>query len=63
MFSIMQNNNLNKLSQHKGFIIVREGKLMEKNFMTVEDATEEWKVFKSYAYQVIRKLNAGDLAI
>ena len=36
---------------------------MEKNFMTVEDATEEWKVFKSYAYKVIRELNAGDLAI
>lgn len=31
---------------------------MEKNFMTVEEVAEELKVSKSYAYKVIRELNA-----
>ena len=31
---------------------------MEKNFMTVEEVAEELKVFKSYAYKVVRELNA-----
>ena len=32
--------------------------LMEKNFMTVEEVAEELKASKSYAYKVIRELNA-----
>lgn len=40
---------------------------MEKNFMTVEEVAEELKVSKSYAYKVVRELNAemrdGSLAI
>ena len=31
---------------------------MEKNFMTVEEVAEELKVSKSYAYKVVRELNA-----
>lgn len=38
--------------------IGRELMLMEKNFMTVEEVAEELKVSKSYAYKVIRELNA-----
>ena len=38
--------------------IGREVMLMEKNFMTVEEVAEELKVSKSYAYKVVRELNA-----
>ena len=31
---------------------------MKKNFMTVEEVAEELKVSKSYAYKVVRELNA-----
>ena len=31
---------------------------MEKNFMIVEEVAEELKVSKSYAYKVVRELNA-----
>lgn len=31
---------------------------MKKNFMTVEEVAEESKVSKSYAYKVVRELNA-----
>ena len=38
--------------------IGREVMLMEKNFMTVEEVAEELKVSKSYAYKVVREINA-----
>ena len=41
-----------------GLNIGREVMLMEKNFMTVEEVAEELKVSKSYAYKVVRELNA-----
>ena len=31
---------------------------MEKSFMTVDEVAEELKVSKSYAYKVVRELNA-----
>ena len=33
-------------------------RLMEKSFMTVDEVAEELKVSKSYAYKVVRELNA-----
>ena len=38
--------------------IGREMMLMEKNFTTVEEVAGELKVSKSYAYKVVRELNA-----
>ena len=35
-----------------------EVRLMEKSFMTVDEVAEELKVSKSYAYKVVRELNA-----
>lgn len=58
MFSIMSNNNLNKLSYYMNLNIGREVMPMEKNFMTVEEVAEELKVSKFYAYKVVRELNA-----
>ena len=36
---------------------MKEEKIMEKNFMTVDDVAEELSVSKSKAYKIVRQLN------
>ena len=54
MFSIIQNEE----TKQKG-LKEKENQTMEnKTFMTVEDVAAEMSVSKSYAYKIVKQLNA-----
>lgn len=56
MFSKMENVKPKQIYLGK---CKEEGKQMEgRNFMTVEEVAQELNVSKSYAYKVVRELNA-----
>ena len=42
---------------------MKEEKIMEKNFMTVDDVAEELSVSKSKAYKIVRQLNKNKKAL